>query len=288
MLVNGNASGLARLGGLDALWHLVRSFACPVQLVVTESQAALERAWPADPARRVILVGGDGSVHAAANLPGAPREVAVIPAGRANNVARSLGVPLDPGAAIELALFGEAHPIDLIEATTATTTYRVVEGLSVGFLAAARTRFVSRNSAAVVPALRAGAQAFRTFRPLGVRVSCPNVGAEDLQIAQLFVANLPLYEFGLRVAPQVDPRDGELDFVAIEARGRRSILPMIARLRRGSHLGRSDVHVWRAPGARVIAHGCSPIVADSTDLGSGTVVLRPLPGALRIVTPPPA
>ena len=36
----------------------------------------------------------------------------------------------------------------------------------------------------------------------------------------------------------------------------------------------------------LVRNGRSPIVGDSTDLGSETVVLSPLRGALRIVTPP--
>ena len=44
--------------------------------------------------RRVVLLGGDGSVHALANLAGHKPEVALLPAGRANNIAHSLGIPI--------------------------------------------------------------------------------------------------------------------------------------------------------------------------------------------------
>jgi len=285
VIVNGNASGLMRHGGVAPIRKLLLALGGPCEIAITQSQSAFERAWPADPSRRVILVGGDGTVHAAANLPGPAPEIGLVPAGRANNIARSLGIPLDLEAAAQLAISGKPSPIDLIEARTATTTYRVVEGLSVGFLASARTRFDHGNSAATLPALAAGVRAWGAFHPLGVHVTWHGQDEGDLRIAQLFVANLPLYEFGLLVAPQVDPRDGQLDFVAIDAAGRRSILPMIVRLLRGSHLGRRDVHTWRAPTARIVAHGRSPIVGDSTNLGTGTVELTPVRGALRIVAP---
>lgn len=285
VVVNGNASGLLRHGGVAPIRKLLLALGGPCEIAITESPEAFGRAWPTDPTRRLILVGGDGTVHAAANLPGPAPEIALIPAGRANNVARSLGIPLDLEAAARLAITGRPHPIDLIEAKTDSMTYRVVEGLSVGFLAAARTRFDHGNSAATMKALWAGVRAYSGFHPLGVHVTRDGASEGDLRIAQLFVANLPLYEFGLRVAPQVDPRDGQLDFVAIDAAGRRSILPMIARLLRGTHLGRPDVHTWRGPHARIVAHGRSPIVGDSTDLGSGAVELSPVRAGLRIVTP---
>ena len=56
-----------------------------------------------------MLLGGDGSLHAAANVPGPKPELAIIPAGGANNVARSLGVPVDLAAAARLAVAGDAR-----------------------------------------------------------------------------------------------------------------------------------------------------------------------------------
>jgi hypothetical protein len=45
------------------------------------------------------------------------------------------------------------------------------------------------------------------------------------------------------------------------------------------------VHTWCAPVATIDTGGCSPIVADSTDLGPGPVLLRAAPAALRLVRP---
>jgi diacylglycerol kinase (ATP) len=210
--------------------------------------------------------------------------VALIPAGSANNVARSLGIPLEWCAAARLALAGEVRPVDLIEARSARERRLVVEGVSVGFLAQARVRYRGRNSADRRAGLRAGAAVLRHFHPLAVRVGPPGE-RQTMHLAQIFVANLPLYEFGLRVAPHADPTDVELDVVGIEAASRRAVLRMLLDLRRGTHLGRPDVHVWRSDRVVLGTHGGSPIVADSFDLGSGPVELRPLAGALRIVRP---
>ena len=283
LVVNGNASGLTRLGRAFPE-ALLRRAGGRVEVVMTESVDELATAWPQDPGRRVVLVGGDGTVHAVANLPGAKPELALIPAGRANNVARSLGIPLDMRRAADLAVSGSARSIDVIEATLPGRRQLVVEGVSVGFLALARSRYHERNSAAIVSGLVAGAGALAHFQPLPVEVR--NGGqTESLRLAQLFVANLPLYEFGLRVAPHADPGDATLDFVGIEANGRASIPAMLARLRRAAHVGRPGVHLWRASSARIATHGSSPIVGDSTDLGFGPVTVRALSGALPIVAP---
>lgn len=284
VIVNGNASGAAHPARPDDLIALLRRAGADVELERTTTLEELGAVWRDDDGRRLILVGGDGTVHAGVNLPGPARDVALIPAGRANNIARSLGIPLDWERAARLAIRGDVRPVDLIEARGPNVRQLVVEGVSVGFLAQARVRYHGRNSADVSAAVRAGAAALAHFHPLTARVTS-SVGAEALQLSQLFVANLPLYEFGLRVAPQADPNDATLDLVGIEAPSRRAVLRMLVDLRRGTHLNHPNVHVWRADRAVVATNGCSPIVADSTDLGPGPVELRALPRALRLVRP---
>lgn len=257
VVVNGNASGIERRAA--GLLDLLRATGSEVDLVRTTTLADFARVWGDADGRRLVLVGGDGTVHAAVNLPGPPRDLALIPAGRANNIARSLGIPLDWERAARLAVHGDVRAVDLIEARSPDRRLLVVEGLSVGFLAHARVRYHGRNSADVLAGLRAGAAALARFHPLAVRVEGP-WGAEALHLSQLFVANLPLYEFGLRVAPQADPVDATLDLVGIDAPTRRAVLRMIVDLRRGTHLRRPNVYAWRADRALIptVARRSSP------------------------------
>lgn len=283
-VVNANASGALGAAERDELVRALRDAGADVELELTTSLAELEAVWREDDGRRLVLVGGDGTIHAAANLDGPPRDVALIPAGRANNIARSTAIPHDRARAAQLAVCGEVRPLDLIEARTAQRRQLVVESVSVGFLAQARVRYHGRNSADRLAALRAGAGALSTFHPLGAHVTSV-AGDESLTLSQLFVANLPFYEFGLRVAPQADPADATLDLIGIEAPTRLAVVRMIAQLRRGRHLPDRGVHAWRAPAATITTDGCSPIVADSDDLGFGPVALRAAPAALRLVRP---
>lgn len=284
VIVNANASGALAPAARDDLVRALRAAGADVELELTGSLAELAAVWRDDDGRRLVLAGGDGTIHAVANLGGPARDVALIPAGRANNIARSTQIPRDPAAAARLAVRGRVRPLDLIEARTATRRRLVVESVSVGFLAQARVRYHGRNSADLVAGLRAGAGALRDFHELGVHVTTP-AGEETLRLSQLFVANLPFYEFGLLVAPQADPTDATLDLIGIDAPTRRAVLRMIAELRRGAHRPYHGVHAWRAHSATIETHGRSPVVADSEDLGTGPVVLRAVPAALRLVRP---
>jgi diacylglycerol kinase (ATP) len=283
LIANAKASGLAKGAKLE---HASRALRARGAAVETRLTAGLDElaATMAEANGRVVLLGGDGTLHAVANLPGPLPELALLPAGRANNVARSLGIPLELGQAAALAVDGEARPIDAIDARSDTRSYRAVEGISVGFHARARAEYRAENSAALGRGLLIGLTTLRKFRPVSVVIES-NGERETLTVGQLFAANLPLYGFGMRVAPGAEPADGELDLVTIEAETRRALVAMIPRARRGTHYGRPGVRTWRTVRVRIDPGGASPVIADSTDLGSGPVELTVAPGALRVVRP---
>jgi diacylglycerol kinase (ATP) len=285
LIGNGNASGVGRSrAALVAACRSLGLRGIRVETHLTESLAELEAAWPSFHDRRVVLLGGDGTLHAAANLPDGPTELALLPAGRANNIARTLGIPLDLKAAAELAAEGRPRWIDLIGATSDARRYRAVEGISVGLHALARVSYRAGNSADLVAAARSAFRATRAFE--GITLSISSDGApEVLAVGQLFVANLALYAFGLRVAPHARPDDGLLDVVALPWEGRAHLLSTIARLRRGSHVRRPGTRTWTAERVRIATGGSSPVIADTTNLGTGPVTLEVSPAALPVVAP---
>jgi diacylglycerol kinase (ATP) len=282
LVANGNASGLNRHPELvQQSARLLRTAGARVETLVTSTLDELAFVL-AGAERRVVLLGGDGSLHAAANTPGLKPELALIPGGKANNVARSLGVPLELDTAARLAVEGRAHPMDAIAARTATRSYLAVEGVSVGFHALARSQYKAKNSADTAAGIRAGLGALARFEPITMAVGLDG-SCELMRLTQLFVVNMPLFGPGLRVAPSADPADGILDVVAIEGGGRLSLLPLAARLRHGTHLGRDGVRSFRARTVRISTRGASPVIADTTDLGSDTVELSVAPQALEVV-----
>jgi diacylglycerol kinase (ATP) len=283
LVANSKASGVANGAKLDEALQALRAHGAEVETRLTGDLAELASTMT-EAHGRVVLLGGDGTLHAVANLPGPLPELALLPAGRANNVARSLDIPLDLPGAAALAVRGKARPIDAIDAESDTRSYRAVEGISVGFHARARVKYQAENSAALLHGVLVGLTTLWKFRPVTV-VMESNGEREVLRVGQLFAANLPLYGFGMRVAPGAEAGDGELDLVTIEAETRRSLLAMIPRARRGTHYGLPGVRAWRASRVRLDPGGASPVIADSTDLGSGPVELTVAPGALQVVTP---
>ena len=287
LIANANASGLADVRrSVERARSLLSGFGARVDARATATQEELAEVFRGSPHERVVVLGGDGSLHALANLPAAAgREIALLPAGRANNIATTLGLPTDLAAAASLAVSGAARPLDAIVATSARGCYRAVEGVSVGYLARARVRYRGRNSADLPAGVAAGIKALPGLRPLRIELEADGVG-DVVTAPQLFAANLSRYGFGLHVAPGADPSDGLLDLVVLESRGRLSLLQALARMRRGDNVPAARL-VKRARYVRIDPAGASPVVSDSTSLGSGPVELVVERAALKVVTPSP-
>ena len=281
LVANANSSGLAaRPELIDGALALLRRSGGRPELRKTTSLDELAAAVADE--RRVVLMGGDGSLHAAANLPGPKPELALIPAGKANNVARSLGIPTDIKAAARLAVTGAARPVDAIAAVSGDRSYLAVEGVSVGFHAIARSGYSAANSADTLAGIKVGLGALAHFGPLTLAVERDGA-LEVLRTAQLFAVNFPLYGPGLHVAPDADAADGQLDLVTIEASSRSELIRLLAHVRRGTHLDEPGVRHVRARRLRIATGGRSPVIADTTNLGTGTVELTVVPGALNLV-----
>ena len=284
LVANANASAVTKHRELfDGALGYLRRFGGAVEARLTESTDELA-AVVSEEERRLVLLGGDGTVHAAANVAGHKPELALIPAGRANNLARGLGIPVELEGAAKPACRGASRRVVAIVAKSAQGRYLALEGVSVGYHALARANYHGTNSADMAAGIKAGVGALARFEPITIAIETDG-DLEVLKLSQLFVANFPLFGFGLNVAPGADPTDGLLDVVNIETKGRASLVAMLNRLRHGTHIGRPGVRHWQARRIRIATGGRSPVIADTTNLGSGPVDLSVERAAVELVAP---
>jgi diacylglycerol kinase (ATP) len=284
LVANANASGLdGKKDAVDRAASLLRGLGAHVEARWTASAGELDE-FVSEEERRVVLVGGDGTLHAVANIHGHRPEVALLPRGRANNIAHALGVPLDLTAAARLAVHGIARPLDGIAVDTPELTMTAVEGVSVGFHAQARARYRGVNSADTAAGVAAAVGAFAGFDPVTLALEIDG-DCQLRRLGQLFVVNFPFFGPRLPVAPGADPRDGALEVVELDAPRRSSLAVALARLKRGTHLGRRGVRIRTARRIRIATRGRTPVVADTTVLSSGPVQLAARPRTIDFVAP---
>ena len=209
-------------------------------------------------------------LHAAANLPAGPAELAILPAGRANNVARALGVLLDLKAAAELAAEGQPRWIDLINATTDRPATAPSKG-SASACTRSLGRATARRTQPILPP--------RPDRPSGRRerstesrsvsaTACPRCSPSASSSSPTSPSTpsdcvLPRRPAGRRSPPRGQPPVGRTgashpDDRATSARDTPRP-PWHTQLDGAAHQDRDG--------------GKSPLIADTTNLGTGPVTL---------------
>ncbi|MEX2281591.1 MAG: diacylglycerol kinase family protein [Gemmatimonadota bacterium] len=170
--------------------------------------------------RAVCIVGGDGTLaEAATGVAGTTVPIAIIPRGTANQVARNLNIPVAFEAAVDVAVFGRATPIDMGRINGRSFALVAGAGFDAAIMASAtrelkeRWGFAAYIYAAVKEALTVAPARFhitadgREFDVSAVTVMIANVG-------ELFTSYLPL-RFPLSPKPLSSWNDGLFDVVIV-------------------------------------------------------------------------
>ena len=289
LLVASAHAGSARDEAVEAARAVLQE-AGPVEVVSTATLDELDRALDACGDRRLVVAGGDGSLHVTverllARGELAERPVALVPLGTGNDLARALDLPLDAAEAARLVLTGREQPMDLLVDDTGGIVVNAVH-LGVGAEAAAAAgRWKPRLGVVAYPL---GAVA------AGLRTSCWRLRVEvdgrvlaDTHRRSLMVGigNGPGIGGGTQLLPDARPDDGLLDVLVSYATGPLARVRFGAALAAGTHEG--DRAVRRARGRSVCVRGQAvPVNADG-ELGD-EVTARTWtvePGAWKLLRP---
>lgn len=196
-------------------------------------------------AQRLVLCGGDGSLHLVLARCRAldidPGPLGLVPLGTGNDLARNAGLPLDdPTAAAVRIRDGRPWAVDLLVADDGAVCVNAVHA-GVGADAAARAEPLKDRLADVaypVGAVVAGVAASGVHAQVRVD-GRPVVDEPVLMIA---VCNGPAFGGGATIAPDARLDDGALDVVVATAVGPVARAAFGLALARGGHLERDDVH----------------------------------------------
>ncbi|MFF5262360.1 diacylglycerol/lipid kinase family protein [Actinomadura viridis] len=206
---------------------------------------ALDEHGPSGEASLVVAAGGDGSIHglvAELHARGelGRRVVGLLPMGTGNDLARNLGIPLDPERAARLLVDGEPRRLDLLADDAGGVVLNAVH-LGIGATAArSATRFKPYLKAAAFPvgAVLAG------LRDSGWRLRVEADGKEvaDGRFLMVALSNASGIAGGTaQLAADGDPDDGRVELVVSAATGPLARVGYALHLRNGTHRHREDV-----------------------------------------------
>lgn len=260
-----------------------------VEVVATQGPghaAALARDLRSAGPDMLAVCGGDGTLsEVATGLPDPPFPVLILPGGTANVMARELGLPLDPVAALAAGLRGSVRRVDL---------GILAGGRSGRFLLFVGAGFDAFVNARVRPDLKArlgiAAYYLETLRALAA-YGFPEfevaAGDETFRVSSCLVAGASRYGGGLVLTPEADMSDGQLDLLAIRTRRKRDYLRLLSCAR----LGRTPSFPWierrRVRSAELRGGRDIRVQADGEIAGTLPVSIALSPAAFPLVVPAP-
>jgi diacylglycerol kinase (ATP) len=199
--------------------------------------------------RAVIVAGGDGTLNAAAaGLIDTGLPLGILPAGTANDLARTLGIPVDFDAAAQIIADGKLRHIDVGIAND-VPFFNVA---SIGFgvdLARALTRDSKHRWGVLGYALAA----LRTLRRMQPFTAWVEHGGEvhQTRTIHLAVGNGRHYGGGMTIASDARIDDHRLDIFSLEVSSIWSLLRLLPALRSGRHQAWAEIRTLAGQVAEV-------------------------------------
>ncbi len=234
----------------------------------------------------VVVVGGDGTIkEAAAGIvdTGGAVPLGIIPGGTGNDYRRSMNIPLDCLAALDIVLGGNTRPVD---AATFNGNLFLNIG-SAGFDAAvvaatSRLKWMGRLSyyAAVFLTLVG-------YRPRRVRLWLDGEAQPERDILLLAAGNGRFYGGGMKALPQSEFDDGLLDVCAVDGIPPWKIAALFPQFPTGGHGKFPFVRFHRCTQVRVESLNGPFSVQTDGEVYSGVTEANfcVVPSALRVLAP---
>lgn len=238
----------------------------------------------------LVIVGGDGTLAIVLDeLVDSTVPLVLVPAGTGNDLARSLGIPFgsaDAAAfAASAAVHGVRRAVDIGEAICPDGAARFLTVAALGFDA----KVSERTNRLRWPAGRARYYLalvieLARLRPMRFTVRIDNADTAMSDGILIAVGNTRTYGGGMPICPDADPHDGLFDVLHVAPLGRLQLIRLFPHLLRGTHLRLAAATTARTTEMEVQAPSLL-VYADGERIGTESVKIRMLPGALSILLP---
>jgi len=238
-------------------------------------------------ARRLVICGGDGTLHAALqgimDRPSRP-PITLVPAGTGNDLARGLGLPLAPAEVLAACLQspGEPRPLDVVRLDDRW----MANVLTVGLPARATedTPRPLKDALGGLAYVAYGVTCLPRLQPMQVDIRWDDDGHWAGRALAVYAGSGPYAGAGFVVCPDADPGDGMLQLVIVPDQPVGDLAAMMA-----------AAAVGRDPEGRQITARCEQVTiavagdeapaanADGEPVSARRFSLQVVPGALRLM-----
>jgi diacylglycerol kinase (ATP) len=239
----------------------------------------------------IIAAGGDGTLNEVINGIGenlGDARVGLIPLGTGNDFARTIGVPTDLDAAIDVIVAGETRAVDLVRVTSDEVRYFVNVSAG-GFSGLVNEKLTPKMKKTWGPLayLRGAAAALSELRAYRTTLAFDNSESLMLDLYNVVVANGRYVGGGTLIAPEASVDDGLLDVVLIPQRPATELALLAAQVAMGAHLTSDAIVFRRAAKLTVNSKPGMWFNVDGELVGNEPARFEILPRALRFIAPKP-
>ncbi len=231
----------------------------------------------------VVVAGGDGTINSALGaLVHGDTPLGILPLGTANNLARTLEIPLDLKPACELIAAGQPKAIDvgMVNDRYFLTTASLGLSVRITHQLSGETKHRWGRVAYIV----AAAKALRGSHPFAAELRLPDKTIHTNTV-QIVVGNGLYYGTKLRVADDAEIDDHTLDILSVETSRWWELLRVFPSLKKGDHAKREDVLSLRTRELQILTKSRRKIDVDGELVTSTPATFRVLPNALKVLAP---
>jgi len=238
----------------------------------------------ADACDAVVVAGGDGTVNAVADaLISVGKPVGLLPIGTANDLALTLGIPVDPEEAAQVIVAGNTRAIDVGHVNGVSFLNVASIGLSVDI--ARRQDPQRKQQWRVLSYLMTTIEVLGEADRFHATIECDGETVE-VETYQIAVGNGVFYGGGMRIAEDAAIDDGLLDVYAVKAETILELMALAPALRTGNHIDRDDVVSLCGRTVRITTDPPLPINTDGEVTTETPAEFTADRAALTIFAPP--
>jgi YegS/Rv2252/BmrU family lipid kinase len=234
----------------------------------------------------VIAMGGDGTIEAVMRgMIGSKARLGIIPAGTQNNIAKSLGIPSDLEKACALIASDDTLKLDIGRVKTRKgKKFDFFEMATIG-LSATIYPDANKMASGKFSGIKATALTFfhQETKPK-IFLTFNDESKINVETMLVMVSNTPIFGKNFMVAPEASLQDGLLDISVYPDFSKVELLRYYAAVMDEGYSGDKKAQHYQARKIKVKASPKLDVMADGVALGRGTVTIKVLPGALRVIT----
>lgn len=231
----------------------------------------------------IIVAGGDGTLNAAAQgLLQSGLPLGIIPMGTANDLARTLELPADLDACVDVIARGRQRRIDV--GLVNERPFFNVASIGLSTTLAKELTYETKRRLGRLGYAFAAMKSLARARPFHATIETPS-DTVDVKTLQIAIGNGHFYGGGMSVEESALIDDGRLDLYSLEVSNAWKLALMLRSFRHGRHSAWDEVRSIQGRNFTVRTRRPRAINADGEIVGQTPAVFNQLPKRLAVFVP---